>query len=926
MTLAAGTHIGPYEIRAPLGAGGMGEVYRARDTKLARDVALKILPDDVIHDAARVARFQREAQLLAALNHPHIAQIYGFEDSTEIRALVMELVEGPTLAEVIERRAGPSETAAKAAGLPLDEALPIARQIAEALEAAHEQGIVHRDLKPANIKVRPDGTVKVLDFGLAKLREGVGRDFSPAGSKDPAYTHSPTITSPALMTGVGVILGTAAYMAPEQARGKAVDKRADIWAFGCVLYEMLTGRRLFAADEVSDTLALVLMKEVDWTPLPAATPPAILTLLRRCLEKDRKRRLPDIGVARLEIDEALAAPVATVPHVSASRQRRPQHVAWSVAAIAALVALAVTGVHFSEAPPLTPSAIRFSVLPPAGMTIPGGEGQWLSPDGRHIAFRVTPVGTGGGGLRLAIRSFDEADARVLKGTEGVANAFWSPDSRFLGFFAAGKLQKIDVTGGPPQVLCDAPFSGFGGSTGGSWNSDGVIVFGVGGPGAGLFRVSSGGGTPVPLTKPGKDEVGHRHPWFLPDGRHFLYVATLGQGGFARHSVNVGSLDGESSVPLVQSDTKSIYANGFVLFVRDNTLLGQPFDAARLSTTGDPVVIAQNIANTIGFANGALSASVTGVLAYRTRSAGGVASQLVWHDRRGKTLGPVGDQADQTEVQLSPDGTGLAVSVLDPTRRTRDIWIHDLTRNGLRTRFTFDVGEDWASVWSPDGRSIIFSAGRPSPLDLYQKNANGSGPEKKLLEGNAAGTNKYAGSWSSDGRFLLYNIGTAGSQTGNDLWVLPLSDAQQPRPLLQTPFNEIDPRFSPDGRWVAYRSNESGRPEIYVMPFTGEQGKWQISTAGGEEPRWRRDGRELFYLAGNTIMAAEVNGSGAAFTVGAVRPLFEVRRRTTAYLGFGTGSVYDVTGDGQRFLVNVVAEEQEPPPPVTVITNWTATLR
>ena len=902
-------------------------MYRSRDTKLARDVALKILPDGVSHDAARLARFQREAQLLAALNHPHIAQVYGFEDSTDVRALVMELVEGPTLADLIAQGA-----------MPLDEALPIARQVAEALEAAHEQGIIHRDLKPANIKVRPDGTVKVLDFGLAKLLGPAEaghyvRDRGEAGGRGvrlpPDLTASPTITSPALMTGAGMILGTAAYMAPEQARGKEVDKRADVWAFGCVLYEMLTGVRLFAADEVSDTLAMVLMKEVDWNPLPASTPPAIRTLLRRCLEKDRKRRLPDIGVARLEIDEAMSAPL--VPPSSAVRlvPSRWHRLAWPLAALAVVMAAGLAWLHFSEAVPEAPLPIRFSVTPPADMVVVG-QGQWLSPDGRHLVFRVGPRGapaSTGPTVRLAIRSLHEAEARILTGTGGVWNAFWSPDSRFVAFFAGGKLQKIDITGGPPQVICEASD---GGSTGGTWNGDGTIIFSAGeiGRNTGLFRVSSGGGTPVQLTTPdaSRDEVLHRKPVFLPDGRHFLFLATSQQeGSFSTNSVLVGSLDGAASGPLLQSDTQAIYANGFVLFVRDGTLLAQPFDPDRLQLTGDPVVVAQDIDVFLPNALSNVSASTTGLLSFRTASARGVDSQLVWFDRGGKMLGTVGDNADQTEVQLSPDGTRAAVSVLDPARRTRDIWIYDLTRSGLRTRFTFDGGEDWASVWSPDGRSLIFSAGRPNPLDLYQKNADGSGAESKLVEGSG-GPNKYVKSWSADGRFVLFNSGTAGSAMGNDLWLLPLSGDRKPRPLLQTQFNESEGRFSPDGRWVAYRSNESGRNEVYVMPFEAEGGKWQVSTAGGDFPRWRRDGREVFYLAGNTIMAAEVNGTGSAFQVGIVRPLFEMRRRTVAYLGFGPGITFDVTADGQRFLVNVLTDEQETPPPITVITNWTATLR
>jgi serine/threonine protein kinase len=493
MSLAPGTRIGAYQIASPLGAGGMGEVYRARDTKLGRQVAVKILPDDFVKDPSRVARFQREAQALAALNHPHIAQIYGFDDTGDIHALVMELVEGPTLADRIAQ--GP---------IPLDEALPMARQLAEALEAAHEQGIIHRDLKPANIKVRPDGTVKVLDFGLAKLTDA---DMAATAS---AMTQSPTITSPAMMTGAGMLLGTAAYMAPEQARGKTVDKRADIWAFGCVLYEMLTGQRTFAKDDVSDTLAMVLMKEPDWSHLPAATPPAIRTLLRRCLEKDRKRRLPDIGVARLEIDDAVAPPASLTESATKSPRSPGRRLAWPLAAVATAAAIALAALHFSEPSPEPGAPIRFSVLPPADTTL-AGEGQWLSPNGRHLAFRVAPSSAPinqGPAVTLAIRSFDDENVRILVGTEGVSNAFWSPDGRFLAFFAAGKLQKIDVTGGPPQVICDAPIAGGGSSTGGTWGRDGTIIFGNGAPGTGLFRVASGGGTPVAVTKLGEDEVSH----------------------------------------------------------------------------------------------------------------------------------------------------------------------------------------------------------------------------------------------------------------------------------------------------------------------------------------------------------------------------------------------------------------------------------
>jgi eukaryotic-like serine/threonine-protein kinase len=828
------------------------------------------------------------------------------------------LVEGETLADRIAR--GP---------VPLDEALPIAKQIAEALEAAHEQGIIHRDLKPANIKVRPDGTVKVLDFGLAKLAEAGGASGAGQAGRAgaDALSLSPTITSPAMMTGVGVLLGTAAYMSPEQARGKVADKRSDIWAFGCVLYEMLTGRRAFDAGEVSDTLAMVLMKDIDWTPLPATTPSAIRTLLRRCLEKNHRRRLPDIGSARLEIDETLAAPGSSTPAGVETPPPR-QHATWTIAALAGVAvvasaaALILAWLHFTEASPESSSPIRFSVTPPPDMSFAGIGSPWLSPDGRHVAFRVGPgAQVSADSVRLALRSFEQDEARILPGTEGVGGAFWSPDSRFIGFFAAGKLQKIDVTGGPPQVVCDLPGAGVAGF-GGAWNSDGTVLFSAGEPGTGLMRISSGGGTPMAVTKPPSRNEVHRHPRFLPDGRHFLYVVTSSTGGLLpANRLHIGSLDGDPPTPLMQVDTEAEYAEGHVLFVRDGTLLAQPFDAARRITTADPIVVAPDIGVNPGAATAAFSVS-GGMLAYLTASSTAVASQLVWLDRSGKMLATIGEKTDQSELQLSPDGTRVSVSVLDPSRQTRDIWIHDLTRDGLRTRFTFDAGEDWRSVWSPDGRSLVYSAGRPSPLNLYRKPSDGSGVEEPLLE---SGGNKYISSWSADGRFLLYGTGAGGSRTSTDIWVLPLTGERKSFPFVQTPFSEGIGRFSPDGRWVAYNSNESGRLEVYVVPFPMAGGKWQISTGGGEQPRWRRDGKELFYLNGNVVMAAEVNGTGAAFQVGAARRLFEVRRRTESYRGFGLGSAYDVTPDGQRFLVNVV-DQAALPPPVTVITNWAATLR
>jgi Tol biopolymer transport system component len=871
----------------------MGEVYRARDTKLGRDVAIKILPELFAADPERIARFEREAKTLASLNHPNIGGIYGLEHAdpsagsgqAAVRALVLELVEGPTVAEKLAEL---SSVKSQVSGLPLDEALAIARQIAEALEAAHERGIIHRDLKPANIKLRPDGTVKVLDFGLAKLAH-------PDAAAVPIdATASPTITSPAMMTGVGVLLGTAAYMSPEQAKGREADKRSDIWAFGCVLYEMVTGRRLFHGEDITETIAAVVKDQPDFAQVPAP----LRRLLKSCLEKDPKKRLQAIGDMRLLLEDA--AP----PMVAPSRQQLGT-AAWAVAGAAVLAAAFLAFIHFRETPPAAP-VVRSTILPPANTTLdfPQGVGlPALSPDGQRIVFGAQ---TADGKRPLWVRALDGLTAQSLAGTEGAAFPFWSPDSRFIAFFADGKLKKIDASGGPALTLADARLG-----RGGSWNRDGVIVFA---PGVGdtLQRVPSAGGASSPVST-----IQGSFPWFLPDGRHIVYQAQ-------RNAINVGSLDGAPSQAL-GTGSNALYAQGHLLFLREDTLLAQPFDTRRLATAGEAVPVAERVQTVLDSGRvGAFSVSETGLLAYREGAAsrGGI---LTWFDRSGKRGTAVGEAARQTLFEFSPDRTRVAAVVQDQAGAGEDVWIYDVAR-GLRTRFTFDAARDTLPVWSPDGHSIVFSSNRKGNFDLYRKAVDSVAAEELLY---ADDLNKRPTSWSADGKLLLYDA--IEPKTGRDIWVLPLPErpgvAVKPSLVLQTAFNEADARFSADGRWILYSSDESQRYEVYVTPFplapAGPGGKRQVSTSGVGPVggRWRQDGREIFYVSQDRrLMATEVAIKGGTLEAGAVRSPFSLISE-----GGNVGlASFEVTADGQRFLVSTTPEQQSAEP-LTLILNWASGL-
>ena len=771
--------------------------------------------------------------------------------------------------------------------------------------------------------------VKVLDFGLAKATEGdrSGQDLSRLATVSVGGTRE------------GTILGTAAYMSPEQARGKPVDKRTDIWAFGCVLYEMLTGRLAFSGETVSDAVAAILSSEPDWLALPADTPERVRRLLRRSLEKDPRRRVRDIADARIELEDTLGetspsghlmpTDLSASIVADAARAKARVRVAWvtaSLSAAAIVAALVLWRVGLFDRSAVDARVYRSSIVLPEGTHIPGDRssanlgpaGRFaLSPDGRRLAFVARRDATG---LPvLWVRPLDAVVAQTLAGTEGATYPFWSPDSRFVAFLAQGKLKKIDVVaGGAPLTLSDVSL----GATG-AWNRDDVILFTPNG-GSTLHRVSASGGTPSPVTTfdAANGETQHWFPFFLPDGRHFLYSTLGGKtvGATVPRGVYVGSLDPtEARTLLLPEGSHAKYAEGHLLFLRGSTLMAQAFDADRRQLRGEAEPLAEQLQTTSGSVTGAAGAftvSDTGVLAYQT-GAGVVRSQLVWFDREGKQIGVLGDQADYSDIELSPDGQRVAVGVLYPAEGTRDLWLYDVKRE-LRTRFTFDSASEFEPIWSPDGDRLAFARSKAT-VDLYQKASSGSGTEEALLAG---GLGKFPSDWSPNGRFILYIAGGA-AIARSDLLVLPLFGERKPFPFVETSFIETRGRFSPDGRWIAYASNESGQLEIYVTRFPEPGESRRVSTAGGLWPRWRRDGREIVYLApDNTLTAAAVNGEAAGFEAGPARPLFAVRPRSMSTLG---DYPYDVSADGQRFLVNTLVEETTSTA-ITLVVNWAAGLK
>jgi eukaryotic-like serine/threonine-protein kinase len=868
-----GTKLAHYEIISHLGTGGMGEVYQAADTKLGRSVAIKLLPEAFTHDAERAARFEREARVLASLNHSNIAAIFGLEESGDRKFLVMELVDGETLAERIKR--GP---------IPVEESLTIAKQICEALEAAHERGIIHRDLKPANVKITPDSKVKVLDFGLAKAFE--------VETSNANLTQSPTLSIAA--TNVGMIMGTAAYMSPEQAKGKAVDRRTDIFAFGAVLYEMLTGRQAFEGEDLGDILGAVLKSEPDWNRLPASVPGRIRELLRLCLQKDAKKRRQTATDVRIDIEQALAAPEpAALPAASRARERR----GWIVSAVLliGLVAAAVPAVRYIYEP--VPPEMRLDIeMPPSSQPLEFA----LSPDGMRLAF----VAYDNGGQRLWVRPLNAVAPQPLPGTDGADYPFWSPDSRSIGFSAGRKLKRIDVAGGPAQILADAPVF-----RGGTWNRDGIILFAPNLTSS-LIHIASTGGSPEMVTHLEKGQASHRFPQFLPDGRHFLYYV---QATPELAGTYLGSIDGNDPKRLVAADTTgTLVSPDWMLYLQQGALRAQRLDTSRGVLVGNPVIVADPVDYDTAF-YGAFSVSAGGMVAYR--SGVGSRTQLTWFDRNGKTTGTVGDPDENGFgfPELSPDERRVAVDRILPG--SQDIWLIDLLRGGV-THFIFDATFiNRRPLWSPDGTQIVFGSRRNSGVDnLYTKPSSGAGTEQLLLESSGL---KVANSWSTDGRFLLY--GEDNPKTARDLWALPMQGDRKPIAVVNSPFDERNGQFSPDGKWVAYQSNETGRIEIYVVPFPADAGKWQVSTNGGISPRWRHDGKELFFIAPDAkLMAVAASVSGASFDAAPPVALFQTRIAGGG-LNYSNKPQYAVSADG-RFLINVPAGEATAAP-ITLIMNW-----
>ena len=912
--MPSGTRLGPYEVLAPLGAGGMGEVYRATDSRLKRQVAIKMLPATLAADPDRLARFQREAEVLASLNHPHIAAVYGLEDARDVKAIVMELVEGPTLADRIAQGA-----------LPVDEALSIARQTAAALEAAHEQGIVHRDLKPANIKVREDGTVKVLDFGLAKLT-----DTGAAGRTSQVdLSNSPTVTAGA-MTGMGIILGTAAYMSPEQARGRAVDKRTDIWAFGAVLYEMLTGARAFDGEDVTEMMAAVVKSTPNWSALPADVPPHIVTLIQRCLEKDRTARIGDMAVARFLLSDhatvsALPAATKYVAGESTPRSRERLSRILRPAAAATLGAVLATVVIGSlpsrqSADNSTVTRLQMSVDPAdqfpgstSSLFRPAHTAMAFSPDGRRVAF----AGQSGAVTQLHVRALDVAAAKPLAGTEGAGAPFFSPDGHWIGFWAGNTLKKVPAAGGPPATVLEVPGSGWGAA----WAEDGTIVFASG---TGILKVSADGGTPTVVASADASK-GERYvlPHLLPGDDGLLFTAVTGDD-WDKAAVTFLSLDdGKRHVLITGASDARYVASGHLLYMKRGTLMAVPLDVRRQEVIGTPVAMIEQVMQSVNTGNtddetgaGQFAVSASGTLMYL---AGGVAvmppGTMMWVERTGSAQ-PIAAAGPGSYLgpRLSPDGQKIAVASRRERSRTTDVWVYDAER-GAPTRVTFDGGG--FPIWSPDSKRLALGA-------LKLINADGSGDVERIAGGDKMA---FPTSWASEANALVFLQETPAGANG--IWVVAMQGERKPHLFIESRFQLWHPDLSPDGRWMAYVSNESGTYEVYVQPYPGPGQKIRVSTAGGVDPIWSANGRELLYRSFGSdrqqlFLSAAVT-SLAPFRTDPPKLMFEAK--AGEYDTTAPERSWDVSPDGKRFLlVKTAPVADEPVAAMNVVLNWTEELK
>ncbi|MEI6669877.1 MAG: protein kinase [Acidobacteriota bacterium] len=900
MSLAPGTRLGSYEVVAPLGAGGMGEVYRARDTRLDRTVAIKVLLPDVAADGERRERFQREARAVAALNHPHIAILYDIGEvpnpdsndprSPTVQYLVMEYLDGESLAARIARGA-----------LPLDEALRHAIAIADALDKAHRAGIVHRDLKPANVMLTKTGA-KLLDFGVAKLRP-------TAPGAVARMTAAPTTGPP--LTGQGTILGTLHYMAPEQLEGKEVDARADIFSFGALVYEMVTGKKTFDGTSPASVIGAILKDEPPAMSAAQPVSPAMLDrTIMTCLAKnpdDRWQTASDLRRELTWIGQSGGADVG--PRVSAAGVGLRARTGWVAAAILAVLfvcASALATALWSRTPTGDEPPMRFRFDLPA--TAKSGGNGWnprVSPDGRQIVFAAT---TGDGKTLLWVRALDSLTARSLPGTDGADMPFWSPDSRSIGFGAGGKIKRISPSGGIPETVCDVGLD----LRGSAWNADGVIVFGTAGGEGGLSRVAASGGTPVSVTTLDKShgENSHRWPEFLPDGRHFLFTVRSEQPEY--HGIYVGSIDSPVRKRVIGAlSNVGIAPPDFLIFYRDGNLFSQRFDPGALDVVGDPALVAQGVAYTLGTAAAAFSVSNSGLLIYSS-AFDTPGRALAWMDRRGRQLALAGEGYAPA---ISPDGSRVAALRIDPRTGTSDVWVVDGAR-GVDTAVTRHPAYDEDPVWSPDGTRLVFASQREGPKKIYEKSVGSGIPETRILDST---TNNRPMDWTADGRFIVYLSQMSGS--GMVLWALPMAGDRQPVSIVGSGVAASQGHVSKDSRWIAYSSNESGRSEIYVQAFPAGAKAWTISSAGGSDPRWRRDGKELFYLASDgKLMAVSVAAAQTSTPqFGAPVALFDTGMSDAQR----AGPLYDVSPDGQRFILPVGADRALP---ITVVVNWRAALK